>query len=87
MYTYTLSNGFNSILQITNILKEIFPNLKISWNSKKPTGDKIRVMSNKLMLEYGLKSETSLFDAINQTVSWYKNNQDLYLKRYNSFNE
>ena len=71
---------------INSIIKAIpNSNLKIKWDTSKPTGDKVRVMNMKFASSFGFKCETSLEDGIKETVDWYLNNKNYSDKKFNSF--
>ena len=71
----------NSIIKITK--KE---NIKINWQKKKPSGDKIRLMDIQKLKKTGFKNFTPLNLGIKKTVDWFKKNKK-FRGRYNSFTE
>ena len=82
-------NGI-TIKKLFRIILKNFPdkkNLKINWDTSKPSGDKIRLMSTKLAKENGLECSTSIDEGIQRTVEWYKKNKKNLKNRYNSFTE
>jgi GDP-L-fucose synthase len=77
-----------SIKQVIDILQEIIPKLDVTWDTSKPTGDKMRIMDTKrseTLIDF--KPQVSLKEGILQTYNWYKKNKDISLDRYNSFTE
>ncbi len=78
-----------SIKELANTILQHLPNknLKIKWDTSKPSGDKIRIMDMKTAKKFEFKCNTSLSDGIKKTVEWYLNNKDYSEKKYNSFTE
>jgi GDP-L-fucose synthase len=76
-----------TVKEITEILVEIIPELRIKWDTSKPSGDKIRVMDMSKLTKYGFKTEVTLREGIIQTFKWYNENQELFKLRYNAFTE
>lgn len=73
---------------VHSIIKNIpSKNLKIKWDTSKPTGDKIRIMDMKTANKYDFKCNTSINDGIKKTIDWYVNNQNYSDFKYNSFKE
>jgi GDP-L-fucose synthase len=75
-----------SISEIANEISKGFDNLKIEWDTTKPTGDKIRVMNTERIKATGFKNEVSLNEGIASTIEWFKKYQ-LQSGRYNAFTE
>lgn len=75
-----------SISEIANEISKGFDNLKIEWDTTKPTGDKIRVMNTERIKATGFKNEVSLSEGIASTIEWFKKYQ-LQSGRYNAFTE
>ncbi len=76
-----------TVKEITEILVEIVPELRIKWDPSKPSGDKIRIMDMSKLTKYGFKTEVTLREGIKQTFKWYSENQELFKLRYNAFTE
>ena len=76
-----------TVKEITEILVEIIPELRIKWDTSKPSGDKIRVMDMSKLTKHGFKPEVTLREGIKQTFKWYNENQELFKLRYNAFTE
>ena len=76
-----------TIKQLINSIIKAIPNnnLKIKWDTSKPTGDKARVMNMELASSFGFKCETNLEDGIKETVDWYLKNKNYSDKKFNSF--
>ena len=62
-------------------------NLKLSWDTTKPSGDKMRVMDMKCAIKNNFQCKIKLEDGIQKTIEWYLNNVNYSEKKYNSFNE
>lgn len=60
---------------------------EIIWDTTKPKGDGKRLMDMTRASGYGFQCEVDLQDGINETIEWYKKNQDVAAARYNSFTE
>ena len=87
-----LNLGSGTGITIKHLIESIIKtvpnkNLKIKWDTSKPSGDKVRVMNMERASSYGFKCETTLEKGIKETVDWYLNNQNYSEKKYNSFNE
>ena len=61
-------------------------NIKINWQTNKPSGDSKRLMDIKKATDIGFKPKTSLRDGINKTIEWFINSKVKNI-RYNSFTE
>lgn len=61
-------------------------NIKINWQTNKPSGDSKRLMDIKKATDIGFKPKTSLRDGINKTIEWFINSK-VKNRRYNSFTE
>ena len=68
-----------SIREIVGIIQSCFPNSsKVEWDSEKPTGDPVRVLSIKRAQEtLGYHVITDVKKGIADTVKWYSENRDL----------
>ena len=86
-----LNVGSGSGITIKNLVEIIVDNLKednnlkIKWDTTKPSGDKIRVMSMARAEESGFKCKTSI-QGNKKTINWFKENKNLANEKYNSFN-
>ncbi len=78
-----------SIKEIAEKIANSVPNgpLKIKWKKTKNSGDKKRVLGNKLQKRIKFKIETSLDKGIKETINWFIKNKKLYKYRFNSFLE
>lgn len=75
------------ISEVVGILKQIFPDKKVIWDSNMPKGDDVRIMDTTKALELGITPKTSLKDGITSVVKWYLEEYNTMDKRYNAFNE
>jgi GDP-L-fucose synthase len=75
-----------SISEVANEISKGFDNLKIVWDSTKPTGDKIRVMNTEKIKATGFRNEVSLNEGIKSTIEWFKKYR-FQPGRYNAFTE
>jgi GDP-L-fucose synthase len=75
------------ISEVVGILKQIFPDKKVIWDSNMPKGDDVRIMDTTKALELGITPKTSLKDGITSVVKWYLEEGNTMDKRYNAFNE
>ena len=80
------SGGGVSIKEVANTIAEL-TGKTIVWDKDKPSGDNLRIMDTTRAIGHGIKSEIALYDGIANTIEWYKENQKLAAKRYNSFTE
>ena len=71
----------NSIVKATNR-----KNLKINWQTNKPSGDKTRLMNISKIKKTGFRNITTLDYGIKKTVEWFLKHKNLK-GRYNSFTE
>ena len=60
--------------------------LKITWDTNKPSGDKIRIMNTERIKSYGFECKTNLSDGIKLTIDWYLKNVSYSGYKFNSFN-
>lgn len=60
--------------------------LKITWDTSKPSGDKIRIMNTERIKSYGFECKTNLSDGIRLTIDWYLKNVSYSDYKFNSFN-
>ena len=58
-------------------------NLKLSWDTTKPSGDKMRVMDMKCAIKNNFQCKIKLEDGIQKTIEWYLNNVNYSEKKYN----
>tara|TARA_X000000950_G_scaffold288195_1_gene403821 strand:+ start:2073 stop:3074 length:1002 start_codon:yes stop_codon:yes gene_type:complete len=61
-------------------------NIKINWQTNKPSGDSKRLMDIKKAMNIGFKTKISLRDGINKTIEWFIKSKVKNI-RYNSFTE
>lgn len=60
---------------VETICKYLNPNLKVIWDSSKPSGDPCRVLSmEKAKRTINFKQKTNFDDGIKNTIEWYKRN-------------
>ncbi len=64
----SIKNVVKSLIQITNY------NGKIEYDKSKPSGQSVKIFSNKQMLKLDLKLETDLFEGLKKTVIWFQKN-------------
>lgn len=62
-----------TIKKMAQIIAELIPNEpKLSWDTSKPTGDPVRILSTKRAKKVlGFSAKTPLEDGIKKTVEWY----------------
>mgnify|MGYP006095049607 FL=1 len=87
-----LNIGSGTGISIKNLVEVIVKNLpeekkiEIKWDTSKPSGDKVRIMSMERATKYNFKATTTLEDGIKATINWYLNkSQSLDDLKYNSF--
>ena len=78
-----------SIKELVEVIVKNLPEdkkVKIKWDTSKPSGDKIRVMSMERAKKSGFECKTNLEEGVKKTIHWYLNNkQNLDELKYNSF--
>ena len=78
-----------SIKELVEVIVKNLPKdnkVKIKWDTSKPSGDKIRVMSMERAKNSGFECKTNLEEGIKKTIHWYLNKkQNLDELKYNSF--
>lgn len=89
-YNKPINLGSGKGITIKELVENVVYNLpekklKISWDTSKPTGDKIRLMDMKRANSIGFYSQTNIKDGIRETINWYKNNLSYSDKKYNTF--
>ena len=68
------SGGGFSIKELVEvILKNVDKKPKITWDTEKPSGDKIRVLDVRLAKSLGYVPNISLEEGIKETIDWYRN--------------
>ena len=77
----TIKQLVNSIIKATKK-----NNLKVNWQTNKPSGDKVRLMNVQKLKKTGFKNIVSLDEGIKKTVNWFFKNKSSK-GRYNSFTE
>ncbi len=82
------SGNGHSIKELVNtILKISNKKIPVIWDTKMPSGDKIRILDTRRSKKLGIKNFYSLEDGLRETIDWFKSNKNVYKKRYNSFRE
>jgi GDP-L-fucose synthase len=86
-----LNVGSGSGVTIKKLVESIVANipnkkLKITWDTNKPSGDKIRIMNTERIKSYGFECKTNLSDGIKLTIDWYLKNVSYSDYKFNSFN-
>tara|TARA_Y100000389_G_C17461124_1_gene521799 strand:- start:2266 stop:3291 length:1026 start_codon:yes stop_codon:yes gene_type:complete len=72
---------------VDTIIKLSEKEILVKWDTKMPSGDKIRILDIKRSKKLGIKNFYSLEEGLKETIHWFKENKILYKKRYNSFQE
>ena len=80
-------NGYSIKELVKTILKISNKKIPVIWDTKMPSGDKIRILDTKRSKKLGIKNFYSLEDGLRETIEWFKSNKNVYKKRYNSFRE
>ena len=65
--------GFSIKELVEVILKNVDKKPKITWDTEKPSGDKIRVLDVRLAKSLGYVPNISLEEGIKETIDWYRN--------------
>jgi GDP-L-fucose synthase len=86
-----LNVGSGSGVTIKKLVESIVANipnkkLKITWDTNKPSGDKIRIMNTERINSHGFECKTNLSDGIKLTIDWYLKNVSYSDYKFNSFN-
>ena len=76
-----------SILELTEILKSICPTLEIIWDASMPGGDESRVLDMTTLRNYGFELSIPLREGIEETYSWFLENKNVNIGRYDAFAE
>ena len=78
-----------SIKELVEVIVKSLPKekkIEIKWDTSKPSGDKVRIMSTDRAIKHNFKTLIGLEEGIKTTIDWYlKNNQNLDKLKYNSF--
>ena len=80
--------GFSIKFLAETIRKILNKDVKINWDTSKPSGDKVRLMSVNNYEKINFSINFSLEEGLKKTIEWYlsnKNSSDNW--RYNSFTE
>lgn len=90
--TYPINIGSGNGVSIKKIVEVIVKNLpekklEIKWDTSKPSGDKIRLMNIDKIKKLGFVPKVDINQGIMKTIEWFKKNNNIYEKRYNSFLE
>lgn len=67
------------------VVKASEKSITINWDTSKPAGDKIRLMSTERSESLGIRPMTSLHEGLRETMEWFEKNKALIDKRYNVF--
>lgn len=65
-----------SIRELAETVAEI-ANVKIKWDTTKPTGDKRRIFDMTKANNYGFYPKISIQDGIKETIEWYLENREI----------
>lgn len=77
-----------TIKELAETIRDTYDkSVKIVWDITKPKGDHKRIMNTDRAESYGFSCKVSLESGIRETLSWYKENKDVYKKRNNYFKE
>ncbi len=75
-----------SIKELVETLSELMPQkLNVSWDTMKPSGDRMRILDSSRAKSLGFEATTSLRAGLEKTLAWFKDNQNSAGKRYNVF--
>jgi GDP-L-fucose synthase len=76
-----------SVKQIAETIVKLIPKfkIKIQWDTTKPTGDKIRLMSIKKAKKLNVYCKTNLTKGIKKTIIWFGKNKKNIDNRHNQF--
>lgn len=75
-------NGY-TIKEVAETISDLMPNKPdIEWDTSRPTGDKMRILSNQRAKEIlNFEATTSLREGIKKTIDWYLENSVLANRR------
>jgi GDP-L-fucose synthase len=79
-----------SISDLVNIIlnsKYLKQKPKVKFEKDKPMGDSIRVLDMSFAKKFNICATVSLQEGINKTISWYLENKNIILKKFNVFNK
>lgn len=75
-----------TIKELVEIIVELHDSKRpIVWDTTKPSGDKIRILSSERADSAGIKNHVSLREGIRRTLDWYLKNKEVAEARYNVF--
>ena len=78
-----------TIKELVEVIVKSLPKgkkIEIKWDTSKPSGDKVRIMSTERAIKHNFKASIGLEEGIKTTIDWYLgNNQNLDKLKYNSF--
>jgi len=57
----------------------------VAWDDTKPTGDVRRILDTSFAQSLGFNSTISLLEGLQDTYTWYEQNQELFKKRFDVF--
>lgn len=87
--TQPLNLGSGSGVTIKNLVDVIVSNLgfdiKVNWDTTKPSGDKMRILDMSRAKSYGFEPKFTLEHGIRETIEWFRNNREIIDKRHNAF--
>ena len=76
-----------TIRQIAETLARLIPNLRIEWDTTKPSGDKKRLMDMSRAKSIGFEPQIGIEEGMAETLAWYRANQAVADQRYNAFTD
>ncbi|MEQ9116305.1 MAG: NAD-dependent epimerase/dehydratase family protein [Rickettsiales bacterium] len=78
-----------TIKEVAEIVTNNIPgkNIKIKWDTSKPSGDAKRLMDMDRASKNGFKPKIHIEEGIKETIKWFIENKNEANKRYNSFKE
>lgn len=80
-----------SIKEIVDVILSSLPDgkqLTVSWDTSKPSGDKIRLMDMVRAKSYGIHLATSIEEGVSEVIRWYdKHLMNGNMQSYNAFTE
>ena len=76
-----------TIRRIAEIVASLVPQLRVEWDTSKPTGDAKRLMDMSRANGIGFRPIVTIEQGIAETLAWYRENRDAANNRYNAFTE
>lgn len=78
----------NTIKDLVSAITACLPNeVKVTWDTSKPTGDNIRVMDTSRLQALGFNCKVSLEEGVSRTIAWFLDNRKISELRFNTWNE